>query len=424
MKPTLLALVVAVSAALTVPATASAQIFKRNKKTTSKDAPAEWNQWRGPNRDGKSPDTGLLKEWPSGGPPLAWKATGIGEGLSSVSVFGGRIFTMGEFDGESYLLALNAEDGKIVWKTKVGKGGGSDQGGKGPRSTPATDGKLVWALGQEGELICVRAADGRQVWATHYDKLGGSRPGWWHSESPLLDGNYLIIKPGKGSTSVVGLQKTSGKLAWKSPSVQGNPHYTSVTIAQIGRIKQYLLFTEKTIAGIYNGKVAWQVPFPGQTAVVPDPVYANGIVFVCSGYDVGCKAVQIAAGNRPIAGKEIYSGKQMVNHTGGVVAVGEHLYGTDYSALKCIELKTGKVVWEERSVGKGSTTYADGHLYVRGERGDIALVEATPEGYKEKGRFSQPDRSSVTAWAHPVVIGGKMYIRDEDVLLCYDVKAK
>lgn len=401
-------------------------------------ADSDWTQWRGPKRDGHSPDTGLLKQWPSAGPSLAWKATGLGSGFSSVSLQGDRIYTMGDVGDSCTIIAMNLTDGKIVWSAKVGKteGGG---GYPGPRCTPTLDGKLVFGLGQYGDLVCVDQADGKEKWRKNLEAdFGGKTPHWGYAESPLVDGDQLVCIPGGKSGSVVALNKTSGEKIWQSEPLAGGAEYTSLLPVEIGGVRQYIVVTKGTMAGIAakDGKVLWKGSHPGGTAVIATPVYADGIAFMTVAYGVGCKAFKITSANGAFSAEVAYSdegkdkkgAKIMDNKTGGVIVVGEHLYGvTDGGRLKCVELKTGKVVWEDRCVGcKASVAFADGHLIVRGEdgRGTIALVEATPEGYKEKGRFDQPERSKKTAWPHPVIAGGKLYIRDQDVLLCFDVKAK
>jgi outer membrane protein assembly factor BamB len=389
-----------------------------------------WNQWHGAKRENRSPDTGLLKEWPSGGPTLAWKATGLGAGFSGVSFAGDKIFTMGDQPDGCAILALDAATGKKLWAAPVGKpvGGG---GYPGPRATPATDGTLVVSLGQYGDLVCVQAATGKEAWRHSMDKDFGGKmmSGWGYSESPLLDGTMVVVTPGGSKGTVVALNKTSGATLWQTKELTDAAAYTSLVPAEIGGVRQYLVFTDASVSGIStsNGQLLWRAPCPGKTAVVPDPVYGDGTVFVTAGYGVGHHAFRLSTAGGRITPQDAYAGKDLEVHHGGVVLVGEHLYGlTNRNQLACMELKTGKVAWQDKSVGKGSITYADGHLVVRSEKGagTIALVEASPTGYKEKGRFDQPDRSDKNSWPHPVVFGGRLYIRDQDVLLCYDVKAK
>ncbi len=393
---------------------------------------SDWNQWRGPKRDGHSADTGLLKEWPAGGPALAWKITDLGGGFSSVSVSGDHLFTMGDQGDSCNIVCLNAVDGKTVWTAKVGKtdGGG---GYPGPRCTPSADGKNIIAVGQYGDLVCVDQATGKEKWRkTMESDFGGKTPHWGYAESPLIDGDNVVCIPGGSKGAVIALNKETGATVWQCADIKDAAAYTSVTPSEVGGKKQYLILTFKTIAGLdpATGKLLWRAPREGQTAVIPDPIQTEGFVFTTSGYGVGCNVFKI---NNDKA-EEIYSDEsakvdkkeRMANHHGGMVLVGDHVYGTNERNLRCVEVKTGKLVWENKCVGKGSVTFADGNLIVRSEggKGAIALVEASPTGYKEHGRFDQPERSKKNSWAHPAISGGKMYIRDQEVLLCYDVKGK
>jgi outer membrane protein assembly factor BamB len=383
----------------------------------------EWFQFRGPARDGISAESGLLKEWPAGGPPQLWKTSGIGAGYSAISVSGTRGFTMGETGGKSYVVALNLADGKILWKTEVGKGGDTGNQGIGPRSTPATDGALVFALNHYGEIACLQAATGKPVWSSTMGKFGGtSMPGWGWSESPLLDGGQVMFTPGG---SVVALNKATGAQAWQT-KIKGGAHYTSLAVADIGNVRQYIAFNDQSVTGIAakNGAMAWSVDRKGQTAICSTPAYKDGTLLVSSGYGVGHTAFKIAAAGGRFQVQEAYAGKELESHHGGFVISGDHVYGTNQSVLVCMELKTGKVAWQGRSAGKGSITLADGNLYVRGEGGGVSLVEASPTAYKEKGSFSLPKSGGNGAWAYPVVAGGKLFIREWDSMVCYDIKEK
>jgi outer membrane protein assembly factor BamB len=386
---------------------------------------SDWYQYRGPKRDGISLDTGLLKQWPAGGPALAWKATGLGEGFSSVAVAGNRIYTMGSNKGAACIVALNAADGKMVWMAPVGDKGGNN--GAGPRSTPATDGALVYGLGQEGSLVCVQAATGREGWRKNMRDYGGEMmSGWGYSESPLIDGQMLVVTPGGNKGTVAALNKMNGAPVWQSAQLKDKAPYSSLVPAEIGKVPQYIVFTENSVAGIAakNGQVLWKGDCAGKTAIASSPVHKDGYVFVSSGYGVGCHGFQVSAAGAQFKAQQLYADNKIQNHHGGSVLVGDHVYALFDGGLMCVELKTGKVAWQNGSVGKGSITCADGMLFCRSERGPVALVEASPESYKEKGRFDQPDRSKLESWANPVVFGGKLYLRDQDVLLCYDVKGK
>jgi outer membrane protein assembly factor BamB len=384
----------------------------------------DWTQFRGSKRNGQSLDTGLLKQWPTSGPPLAWKSTAIGVGFSSVCHSGKSVFTLGEMDGKCNLVALNVADGKLAWKLPIGAPFTEAQGGTGPRSTPATDGTVVVAIAPTGEIVCVRVADGRIVWQKNMKSLGANMPGFGFVESPFIDGNLVLVSPGG---TVAALNKLNGGTVWQSKKLKGSTDYSSLSMAETGKIKQYLVMTDKSVGGVLatNGAILWEGDFPGDRAVVPTPVFANGIVFVAAGYGVGCKAFKVALAGDQMRAQEVYAGPQFQIHHGGMVLVGEHVYGLhDQGSAKCIELATGKQAWNDRCVGKGSMAYADGHLYCRGEQGAVALVEANPAEYKEKGRFTPPDHKGNKAWAHPVVSGGKLFIREQESLFCYNIKGE
>jgi outer membrane protein assembly factor BamB len=408
---------------LLILATTASLSFGQSKKEKDTAGVPDWGQFRGPKRDGISPDTGLLKEWPKGGPPLLWKASGIGEGMSSVSVVGNKVFTM----GDGMMLALDATTGKILWKTATGDTGNTraPQGGAGPRCTPASDGTSVYGLFQMGTLVCVQAATGKELWRKKMSDFGGNVPEWGYSESPLLDGPMLLVTPGGSKANVVALNKMNGATIWECKQLKDPPHYTSIIPAEIGKVPQYLVFNISGVAGLSkNGQLLWKGDCQGATAICSSPVQKDNYVFVSSGYGVGCHGFQIGGAGGQFKAQEIFADKKILNHHGGAILVGDHVYGLFDNGLMCVELKTGKIAWQDRSVGKGSVAYADGHLYCRSEGGPVALVEASPDAYKEKGRFDQPDRSKMNSWPNPVVFGGKLYLRDGDVLLCYDVKAK
>jgi outer membrane protein assembly factor BamB len=388
-------------------------------------APGDWTQWRGPKRDGCSTERGLLRPWPAAGPKLAWKATGLGAGFSSVAVFGQRIFSAGDIGEASYIVALNRADGKPLWKAKLGKTGG---GPAGPRGTPTVDGDWVFELGQHGDLVCVEAATGREVWRKDLKKdFGGQCGGWLYSESVLVDGERVICTPGGAKGTLLALQKKTGQVLWRSTAWTDNAEYSSPIVETIGGVRQYIQFTGQSVAGVdaQSGKLLWRAERAGQTATVPTPIYHDQQVYVSSGYGVGCNLFKVSAADGTFRAEQVYANKNMVNHHGGVILVGRHLYGfSDGKGWVCQDFNTGAIVWRNNGVGKGALTYADGHLYLRseGSKGTVALVEATPDGYKEKGRFDQPDRSGSESWAHPVIAGGRLYLRDQDILLCYDVR--
>ena len=387
-----------------------------------------WPQWRGPNRDNVSTETGLLKKWPQGGPPLAWRARNLGAGYSGVSVAGGKIFTMGDGPDACYLIALDLS-GKELWRAKVGPTGGGG-GYPGPRSTPTFDGAHVYALGQFGDLVCVDTDSGQERWHKNLarDFHGAMMSGWGYAESVLVDGQKVICTPGGRDGTMAALNKETGEPVWRSTQLTDPAAYASPIAVQIANRKQYVQLTGESVSGVDadSGKLLWRADRQGRTAVIPTPVSGDDEVFVTSGYNVGCNLFRITAAGDKFKATEVYANKDMKVHHGGVVLVGDYIYGSsDPGILTCMEFKTGKVKWKDRSIGKGSLTYADGHLYLRAEgSGAVALIEATPDGYHETSEFTQPDRSNQHAWPHPVIADGKLYLRDQDLLFCYDVKEK
>jgi len=387
----------------------------------------DWPQWRGPNRDGLSKETGLLKKWPADGPELAWKAKGFGVGYSSVAVVNGLIFTLGDVDGGSHVIAARESDGKIAWKTRIGDSGGHRKY-PGTRSTPTVDGGQVFVLNQFSDLACLDAKDGRLIWKRNLmDDFGGKMmSGWKYSESPLVDGDRVVCTPGGRQGTVVAVNRKDGKKIWQTSDWTDAAGYSSVVIKTIHGVRQYVQLTGQNVAGIdpETGGILWKAPRVGKTAVVTTPVVEKDIVFVTSSYGVGCNAFKVNRDGSTWSTEEIYANKNIANHHGGVVKLGDHVFGSSGATFRCLDIATGELAFNERSVGKGATTYADGRLYLRSESGPVALIEATTKELKEAGRFKQPDRSNDRAWAHPVVANGKLYLRDHDLLLCYDVKAK
>jgi outer membrane protein assembly factor BamB len=387
---------------------------------------APWPQWRGPLRDGRSPETGLLRDWPVSGPPLLWKADQCGEGYSSVAVAGGLVFTLGDFSDGSHVLAFEESTGNLKWtSTKLGDTGGNYEGTK---STPTLDGRRLYALGQFGDLVSLDASTGDLLWKVQLrSDLGGEFSQWNYAESPLVDGDKVIVTPGGRAGSVVALNKNNGSLIWRSRQWTDEPQYVSAIASEIGGRRHYVQLSQHSLVGLdaSTGEIFWRIPRRGATAVIPTPVISGNIIFVTSGYNVGCNAFQINATNGRVTTRQLYANTDLVNHHGGVVLVDGHIYGhSDRGGWKCLDLATGRVRWENRGIGKGSVIYADGHLICRSETGsgNIALVEATPDGYREKSRFAQPDRSGRNSWAHPVIANGRLYLRDQNVLLCYNLR--
>lgn len=381
----------------------------------------DWPQWRGPNRDGISKETGLLKQWPAQGPPLVWKAAGAGRGYSSFAIANGRLFTMGLRGEREYIIALAIANGKEVWATPHGKAFHNDRG-DGPRGTPTVDGERLYALGGSGDLSCLEADTGRVVWTMNVlRKFGGSNNQWGISESPLVIGEKVLINAGGPGASIVALNKKDGSLIWKSQSDAAG--YSSGMPVQIGNTTQVVFFTHERALGLdlTDGKLLWEYPRPANdVANVATPIVRGNRVFISSDYGTGAGLVEIKADGKA---REVYFTKEMRNHHSSSVLVGDYLYGFSSSILTAMRFDTGEIAWRDRSVGKGSLVYADGNLYCLSENGVVGLVEATPAGYREKGRF-KIQQGSLPTWTHPVVAGGRLYLRDQDTIYAFDVREK
>ncbi len=395
----------------------------------------DWPQWRGVHRDGHSADTGLLKEWPAGGPNLVWKATGLGEGYTNVSIAGDRIYLMGDVDDASSLIALNRADGNKLWTAKAGKAGDL---GLGRFLRPALHADRRRQLGHRRRPVWPgplrRRRDRRRHWRKDYEKdFGAQRPEWGFTCMPLVDGNNVILAPGGKGGNLVAVDKHTGKLVWRSKEFNDSIHYSSPLLVEIGGVRQIVQLTEKSVGGVRasDGKLLWRYERKGNTAVIPTPIFHDDEVYVTSGYGAGCNLFKIApkeGGRLPgFTAIALYANKEMINHHGGVVLVDKYLYGfSDGKGWTCMDFQTGNVAWRDKGIGKGSLVYADGLLCLRSEEGPgtVAIIEASPDGYKELSRFNPPNRSDKNSWPHPVITGGRLYLRDQDVLLCYDVKGK
>lgn len=381
----------------------------------------EWPQFRGPERTGRSTETGLLKQWPEEGPPKVWSISGLGEGYSSISVKDGRIYTMGTHDGGEAVFALDFNTGKQLWVKNSSERVFTERRGNGPRCTPTTDGKYLYTEDTFGMVICWEAEDGKQVWRISLTRdLGGGVPNWGYTESPLIVGRAVIVTPGGGRGAIAALEKKTGKVIWQSRDVRTPASYASPILVTVGESRQIINSLTRRMVGVdaETGRLLWDFTEPIARITCATPVEHEGVVFATSGYRQGSGAVRVSGQGA----EQLWYDKSFGNHHGGVIRLGDHVYGF-FNDLRCVEMKTGRIVWRNRSVGKGSLVYADGHFYCLSEGNTVALVEATLEGYKEKGRFRIP-RSGRPSWVHPVVVGGRLFIRDQDTLTCWDVKAK
>jgi outer membrane protein assembly factor BamB len=387
----------------------------------------DWPQWRGPKRDDHQLETGLLKEWPAGGPKRVWMFENAGQGYAGFSVVAGKLFTLGARDSKEQLLAFDAATGKELWATPISDVL-SNGWGDGPRGTPTVDGDRVYALSGPGTLICAKVADGKTLWTVDFKAHGGKIPNWGFTESPLVDGAQVVVTPGGSNGAVVAYDKLTGKELWQSKNFTDNAQYSSLVPATINNIPQYVQLTMESVVGINSkdGGVVWRADWPGRTAVIPTPIVRDNFVFVTTGYAVGCKLIQIAPDN---TASEVYRNGNMENHHGGVILVGDYLYGHSKQGWTCLDFKTGEPKWvEKKALEKGAIAYAGGLLYLLGEKtGQVVLLEPSPTSWSEKGRFTIDPQTSIRAqkgaiWTHPVIANGRLYLRDQDHIYCYAVK--
>ena len=390
----------------------------------------DWPQWRGPNRDGISRETGLLQAWPSAGPKRVWLSRDIGIGYSAPVVAGGKILIMGTKDGKEQLFAKEAKGGKTLWTAPLG-GILSNNWGDGPRGAATVDGDKVYALGAKGGLICVNVGDGKVNWRVEMVKdLGGKVPGWGYTESVLVDGDHVICTPGGKRGTLAAIDKKTGEVIWRSSDWTDGAQYASVVPAELNDQRQFIQLTQKTLAGVSarDGSVLWRNAWSGRTAVIPTPIVRKNEVYISSGYGAGCRKITIGDAHKVT---EDYSNKNIKNHHGGVLLLDGHLYGySDGRGWTCQNLKSGDVVWDSKKLGKGCVFYADNRLYCLEESsGQVALAAADTGGWKEHGRFKlEPQtelrKRSGRIWTHPVVANGVMYLRDQELLFAFDVKAR
>ncbi len=390
----------------------------------------DWPQWRGANRDDISTETGLLKKWPEGGPKKIWTFDDAGLGYSGYSIAGDTLYTMGARDAVEYVIAVDTATGKEKWSVEAGALY-TNGWGDGPRCTPTVDGDHVYAIAGRGNLICLTTA-GKKLWEVSLtDDLGGNLQNWGYTESPLIEGSLVVVTPGGDEGTLAAFDKMTGKSKWQTSDWTDNAQYSSIISVHHNGGRQLIQLTMQTLAGVDpgNGNILWRTDFPGKTAVIPTPIFKDGQVFVAAGYGVGCQSLRIGPGNKV---EKLYENTSMVNHHGGVILYQGHLYGySDKAGWTCMDFKTGEVIWVEgRALDKGAIHCADGMLYLLEEKsGTAVLIEASPKGWSQQGRFVLDPQTTQRnpkgkIWVHPVVAHGRLYLRDQELLHCYDVSAK
>lgn len=406
---------------------------------------ADWPQYFGPERTNISRDTGLLKTWPKQGPNLLWTYKETGIGYAGPAIVGDLLYTIGVRDDAETVIALDIKDKepKQLWTVRLGPkfDWQGNRWSAGSSATPTVDGDVLYALSGMGDLVCAEIATGKERWRLHLPKdldgeinpIGGGpkKLGWGFTSAPVVDGDRLILAPGGPKGTLAALDKKTGKVLWRSQGYTDQATYTSPMIATINDVKQYVYLTNQGLAGVsaQDGKLLWYDKVGYGTEVINSPVIQAPFVYTTVGDGKGCTLVKVEPGEKPKVEK-VYNNGNMRNHHGGVVLLDGHVFGHSGKAWVCQDLKTGAIAWEGKRLGSGSITCADGHLYCYSENdGTIVLIEADAKEYKEKGRFKIPQESKQRKpagkiWTPPVVANGRLYLRDQELLFCYDLKEK
>jgi outer membrane protein assembly factor BamB len=413
---------------------------------------ADWPQWRGPNRDSHSKETGLLKKWPKEGPELVWTFDKAGAGYAGPAVVGGKLYSMGAREDAEYVFALDGK-GQEMWSVKIGPVFDFDGNNwsRGPNATPTVDGNLIFALGSQGELVCVDTS-GKEQWRKNMPKdLGGrvsnvgggpENMAWGFDWSPLVDGDQLICVPGGPQGLLAALNKKTGEVIWRSKDVKDPCTYSSPILATIGGVKQIIQQTTAGLVGVSakSGEMLWYYKRrrPWSDVVCPTPVYRDNLIYATATTNGGCSLIRVQSKDGRFGAEEVYSERLISNFHGGVVLVGKYIYGYHGNReWACQDFaEGGDNKWEPvgNSLGAGgsggSLIYADGRLYVLAAKegvGVAGMLEPNPEKYAEISRFTLPRKSAIRkasggVWTHPVISNGHLYLRDQELIFCYKVK--
>ncbi len=402
-------------------------------------AAEDWPQWRGPRRNAASLETGLLRTWPEGGPRLVWQADGVGTGFSSVVVSRGLVFTMGRQEADVIVTAIHTDTGKTAWTRKIG----TTQ--RAPCSTPTVDEDRLYALDPDGDLVCLNSRTGDILWQRSFleDFQGRMMSGRGYGESPLIDGENLICSPGGPDAAIVALNKRSGAVVWKSslpnlgPRGRDGSGFSSIVAMEVAGVRQYVQLAGRGVVGIAaaDGRFLWgNNSIANDTANIPTPVVRDDLVFAANGYNAGSVLLQIVpdplvpGSPQTFQAKVIYelTTSQFQNHHGGIVLVGDYLFGghgNNNGLPTCLNFKTGEILWKRRGAGVGSAAviYADGHLCFRYQNGLVAWIAAAESGYQLDGTLEVPGAGG-DSWAHPVIANGRLYLREQDALWVYELR--
>ena len=395
---------------------------------TAEQSTCEWPCFHGSDRTNKSTETGMIKAWPKDGPELLWTVSGLGEGYSSVSLGDGLIYTAGKANNQAYVFSFDLK-GKPVWEKPNGKTWATTMSHArsytGSRSTPTYDNGILYHLGESGRLAAFDSKTGKELWHKELiQEFNAENPEYGYSESVFIDGDNLYTRPAGEKGFQVCLNKHNGELIWANMEIPGLEGYSSPVIMEFGGYRHLIGSSSNCYYGVdtRTGKLLWKVDFENRQGLnVTDAIVYNEYVFISSGYGKGSLLVKLTVSGKEIIPETVWQSELMDNHHGGIILHDGYLYGSGSNSKNwfCLDFLTGKQVWKTQ--GKGSVTYADGMLYMLDERGTMKLVRATPDKYDLSGEYKVPVGGEGMYWAHPVICGGRLYIRHADKLYAYDI---
>ena len=397
----------------------------------------DWPRWRGANMDGVVRAQGLNLDWTQRTPTLAWTFRQAGVGFSSPTIVGTTLYLTGSDERNDFALALDTRTGNVIWRQSLAPRY-VQAWGDGPRGSVTVDGDRLYLILGGGQIFCLAAADGRIIWQRHLvNDFGGAMKGdWGYSESPLVDGNLVICSPGGSRGLMVALDKNTGALVWQSSEWTDRASYSSPIVAVVNGVRQYIQQSSSGVAGVSasDGRLLWRVAIPayeGASAIIPSPIYHDNMVYVTNGYGNGCNYIRLTRDGDRFRAELVYSNTNMINQHGGVVLVGGHIYGfSDAHGWVSQNVSTGAQAWTHRDragVDKGAILAVNDRLLIQDERsGLMAIIAASPNGYREFGRMAMPERTTIQTrnnmvWAHPVIANGRLYVRDQDLLFAFDL---
>ncbi len=400
---------------------------------------ADSHQWRGPNRDGIYQETGLLKSWPKKGPALLWHFEDIGIGFSSISVVKGKIYVSG-VKGEIEFLTVLDLKGKKLWSLNYGKATPSSY--EGSRTTPTVIGKYIYVISGGGDVVAIDGTKRKILWTVNGEKSFGADPGrWGTAESPLVFDNKLIYTPAGEKTTMVALDRMTGKTLWQSPTLDEGGAYVSPLLIKYKGQRQIITAITKHIIGVNpdNGEIDWKVNYLKvfdsgffdsmmlHQINTNTPIFKDGRLFITSGYDHGGLLLDLADNLK--SAKVFKLVPELDNHHGHVVLVNGYLYGSNWINNKkgnwvAVNFATGKKSYETKWGGKGSIISADGMLYIYEElRGNLGLAKANPKEFKIISSF-KVKKGNNQHWCHPTISDGILYLRRGKTLMAFDIRAK